>query len=265
MKLKSLFKSGLKFASENKANILTAAAIVLEAGAIIAAFKAGPKCNDILDEIEDREANGETVSKKEKAVEVGKTLVLPVGLGIASAGCAIASNRIDAKTIATLNSTIQVGQTAYAALMHETKKAVGEEKANDIQKNVTKETNKAVKAVEYANVVHSGHGTELMQETITGQYLYGCSDWIEGLVDAYNDSFIVTYHSGYQSGDGDPKDLTELYESMGLKWNLEALKQFGVNPDFELLSVDTSEAVVDPELGRAVRLIKFKGYRPDWD
>ncbi len=265
MDIKSLFKTGLKFASENKANILTAAAIVLEAGAIIAAFKAGPRCNDILDEFDDREANGETVSKKEKAVRVGKAVIVPVGLGIASAGCGIASNRISASTIATLNSTVQVGQTAYAALMNETKKTVGEEKAKEIQQNVTKETNKAVKAVEYANVVHSGHGTELMQETITGQYLYGCSDWIEGLVDAYNDSFIVTYHSGYQSGDGDPKDLTELYESMGLKWNLEALKMFGVNPDFELLSVDTSEAVVDPELGRAVRLIQFKGYRPDWD
>lgn len=263
MKLKSLFKSGMKFASENKANILTAAAIVLEAGAIITAFKAGPKCNDILDEIEKREANGETVSKKEKAVEVGKTLVLPVGLGIASAGCAIASNRVDAKTIATLNSTIQVGQTAYAALAEKTRKAVGEEKAKAIQTEETKETAAALARNDHAKVVHTGHGHQLMREMITGQFLYGSVDWVHRVVDDYNRSFIVTYNSEYESGDGEPKNLVPLYEDLKLDCDIEAVQKFGIDPNRSLLSVDTTTAeVID---GEAVICIYFSGYVTDWD
>ena len=206
-----------RIATKHDSLILTA----VNMGAVLAtayfALKEGPKAKEILDA---KRAEGASNLEKGKAVAFSckKTMM---AMAVAW-GSAILNKKITGEKIATLSEALLL----YKSLSDDTKKAteevVGKEKAEEIEKAVTR---KRVmdRPVVLSEVESTGHGQYIFREPMTGKTFRASKDYIELVVSKYSEE-LGRHFKGIH---GDPEyrsyadedfevSMTDIFSDIGL-------------------------------------------------
>lgn len=145
-KLYDLFNEMVDYCEENSPAILSGIACLGVVGTMILGVRAGKKIakkeEEVQKQIEDKEAKGEIVTKKESRIMYVKShfpeIVPVIVVGTLSITCTIASYKISAKRIAALS-------TAYALLSktHEEYKKAAQKLLGEKEKEIERERMKA--------------------------------------------------------------------------------------------------------------------------
>ena len=145
-KLYDLFNEAVDYCEENSPAILSGIACLGVVGTMILGVHAGKKIakkeEEVQKQIEDKEAKGEIVTKKESRIMYAKShfpeIVPVIIVGTLSITCTIASYKISAKRIAALS-------TAYALLSktHEEYKKAAQKLLGEKEKEIERERMKA--------------------------------------------------------------------------------------------------------------------------
>ena len=177
MKVKNIFGSMSGFIKQHDTAILTGITIVSTVGAVVLTWRARPKCEEILMQLEDDGATG-----TEKAVAVAKELVAPGILTAVAVGSALLNQKRTGDKISSLVSTIQLSQMARDEYEKSTKKLVGEEKEQEIRTEAAR-TVAEQKPVTVSEVIDTGHGKYIFREPWSGVTFRANKDWVVAVVE----------------------------------------------------------------------------------
>lgn len=117
---------------KNSPAILLVSGIAAGTGAVVLGYKAGPKVEKIVDQMEaDKEANVE-INKAQVAKDVAKAIAPTVAAGAFAVGTIIWSHKIQTNRITTLAGVLSITQAANRKLESGIKRKFGEEVLNEI-------------------------------------------------------------------------------------------------------------------------------------
>ena len=172
MILKRLMKFG-KTVIDNRRTIMTGITIVGEAYAIVKAIQKGPKCRQILDEL-----NARNATPKEKVTAIAKE-TWDIGLAFTiSSGAAIANQVVASDIIAGLATTAGTFKTAYDIQKEVTKDVAGEETAKKIDDAVA---DKKLAEIKEDEIEDTGHGNDLFYEPLSGKLFRANDDYVKSV------------------------------------------------------------------------------------
>lgn len=192
--------------------ILTGTAVLGLITTAVAAFKAAPKANDIL---EKHKIRMETAKKEEKLkirMETAKKLVpvlaKPVVLGTITIACIICSNTISSRRIATLSAAYSISETALNELNGKMTDILGEKKARSIKDAIVKDKVNKQDPPKESNIIITGDGDVLCQDMYSGRYFRSNA---EKIGQAINWASAEVRNCMYVS-------LNEFYEKIGIPY-----------------------------------------------
>lgn len=126
-KIKRKFhKAGRKIRKHSPA-ILMASGIVGFIGFGVTMYKAQPKIEEIVEEVEAKQEAGEEVDKMAVVKRTARALALPVALGVVSTAAMVWSYKIQTNRIVTLSGALAATQAAHRKLQNKIKTKLGEE------------------------------------------------------------------------------------------------------------------------------------------
>lgn len=222
-----------KKAVDNSPSILTAVGVTGAITTAVLAYRAGIKAARILAE------ESPYLEPKEKIQFTWKTLIPPIGSGIATVTCIVMANRISTKRSAALASAYAITQQAY----HEYKTKVIDKVGAPKEKKISDEIAQDRVDRDPPSVYIASNMTSLWKDLYTGRY-FDCD--METIRSAVNDINEEIFHGGYPS-------LTDFWEKIGLGRTSDS-DEFGWNTDNKL-EVYYAAAVHD---GRPVGTIEFR-------
>lgn len=149
----NVMKSVKSFTSKHGSTLCVVGVIVGIGVTIYETWQARPKVDKIMDErkkavddIQADESKSEEEKKKavngenvEAAKKVAVTVIPVVVSGVATGGLAVAGHVMDARKIANMAATIEVGDLAYRKLEKKMTEVLGEEKTEEIKEEANKE------------------------------------------------------------------------------------------------------------------------------
>ena len=126
---------GKKYAPE----ILLGAGIVGGGVTAYLAYKAAPKVEEVLDQVEEAEAEGVEVPKSVIVIDVAKKMAPAIATGVASFACLVGSYKIQANRIASVTGALGVAVREIKLIKDKYVEKYGEEKAKEFFKRTKKE------------------------------------------------------------------------------------------------------------------------------
>lgn len=230
MNFKSIFKATTGFIKAHDTQILSGIGAIATIGAVVSAFKAGPKCMDIL-----TEANEEGVGNLEKAKRVlpaaAPTLIF-TGVAISAN---LASHKISSDRISGLVSAYEIATKLHESYKSTVKEEVGEEKEGDIQQKAT--NRQAVSSKDMMNVpVATGYGNDLFYDSWTGRWFLSDVAYVRKTINELNQMLL---NENFIS-------LNEFYQSIGLD-TVEAGEELGWLLDYGLIDISFDAGLNDLE------------------
>ena len=138
--MKNIFKLIRPFLTEYKAELLISAGISSFIFANIWNIKATVTATHLVDE-KKKELNVDKLSTKELLGTVWKCYIPSAAATAVAVPCIFLGNSVNARRNAALAAAYSVAETSLEQYKHETAKAVGEEKAKEIEKNAQTSTN----------------------------------------------------------------------------------------------------------------------------
>ena len=173
----NLLKGGKTFVNNHGSTMCVVGVVIGLGITIYETWKARPKVDKIMDEYKkavDDIQSDETKTEEEKKkaingekVEVAKKVTITVTpivvSGVATSGLAVAGRVMDARKMANMAATIEVGDLAYRKLDAKLAEVLGEEKAEEVKKEINEETarealEKAVGPDGELSVIEQGKG-----------------------------------------------------------------------------------------------------------
>ena len=143
---------------KNDRTILTGITVVSGVTAVIFTWRARPRCEEILDRL-----NEEGASNAEKAKEI-LPVIAPAAVSIfAFVTSALLNHKRTGDTITTLASALQIGQTVHEEYVKSTEKVVGTEKAEEIATDAARTVAES-RPVIVDRVVDTGNGKFIFRE-----------------------------------------------------------------------------------------------------
>lgn len=125
-KIKRTGHKVVKSVKKHSPAILLVGGIIGFAGAAYKAYKAAPKVEMIVAEMEEAKASGTELEKVEVFKALGTALAPAIGLGILSAVSVVWSYKIQYNRLLTLSSVLASTQAAHKALEHRIKNKLGQ-------------------------------------------------------------------------------------------------------------------------------------------
>lgn len=186
---KGLLNKALQGARKHKPEILIGTGIVGMVTSTCMAVKATPKA---LELIEDKKSDlGVTSLTKKETVEAAWKMYIPSALlGTLSVGCIIAGTTSSIKRTSAVATAYAISENTIKAYQEKIVEACGEEKANEIKREVTKEAVRQrpviVEDSESLYVTSTGEGNTLFYESLTGRYFRSSTNAVERAVNAVN-------------------------------------------------------------------------------
>ena len=174
MKLKDLFNVVKEGVKKNDSAICAAVGIAGLVSAVIFAFRAAPKCKQILETME-----GE--SNLEKAKEIAP-VVAPVAV---AAGVGIAADLVLLKKNTKLTEAVSAGTAVAGTLTNiiketekQERKLLGDEKADEIQEEVKKAVGGKPTSISDGEVYDTGKGKFIFYEPLSGAKIRASKSYI---------------------------------------------------------------------------------------
>lgn len=112
--------------------ILLATGIAAGTGAVVLGYKAGPKVEKIVDNMEADKENGIDVDKKKVALDVAKAVAPTVAAGAFAVGTIVWSHRIQTNRLTAVAGLLSITQAANRKLENGIRRKFGEEVLNEI-------------------------------------------------------------------------------------------------------------------------------------
>lgn len=216
MNLKVLLVKGARFVLSQDRTILTGCAVAGTIVAVASAWKARPKCEEILEQL-----NEDGASNLEKAKALAPVLAPVVLSTAASVGCALLSHRRATQKIGALISAYSTAKTAMDIRKEVEKELLPPEQVQEIDNQA------ALRAIEQTPVdrIHdTGHGEYLFYEPMTGAVFKSDPNYIKLQVKNAAEP-LMRAHCGHMLLDEDVQvSMNDLFEALG--WD-DAKGMFG--------------------------------------
>lgn len=155
MEISKYFVKGVGFVKKHSPLILTGLGITGVGATAYFAYKAKPKVDQALTDIEGAKAAGIEVPKYIVAYEIGKAVILPVTTGILSAGCFIWSYKIQKNRITVLAGAVSTLTAEKIATKQKLEEKLGKEEAeefyNTVKEKIKKTNSKGKETEEEVN------------------------------------------------------------------------------------------------------------------
>lgn len=171
MNIKKLVTAGAKFIKSHDRSILTGLSIAGTVSAVIFAWKARPKCEKVLKELEAEGADN--LEKAKRLAPILAPTAIATGVSVV---CDIAAFKVADDMIGVLTNAYTATCTANEMRKVAEKEIVGEDKAEEIEKTVAKKT---VESIPDEEIETTGHGDVIFIEPNTGKVLKSSKDYIE--------------------------------------------------------------------------------------
>lgn len=191
--------------------ILTVLGIVGVVGTVVMAVKATPKCEQILEDAEERlrkETKDEkaTLNKKETAKCFVKAYWPVAAMGAVSVACFIASNYVSGKREAVMATALGVSEAALHRFQETTLETVGKNTMDEIRSKVADKQLKDNPITESTEVHIAPKGDTLCFDAYSGRYFKSDLESIRRSVNDLNEMMLT----------GDFISLNDFYYEIGL-------------------------------------------------
>lgn len=177
-----VLKTGIKLSKKNSnvlLTILAVAGILITSEELVrATVKAVKLC----------ESKG-VKNGKEVIRTVWKLYIPAVGFLILTTVAVVGNARINAKRLATVTGLYTMSQADLRALKDKTKDVIGPKKAEKMEEELVKDKMNKSEIPPDDQIVRTGHGDELMQEYMTGQWMYCSPDYVDLVYERLNQRF----------------------------------------------------------------------------
>lgn len=210
----------VKWLASHSEIILTGVSIGGTVAAVYFALKDGPKCNKILEELNEEEA-----SNVEKAKAVGKTMYRTGIAAAVSIGASLLNHKFTMSKIHTLADGYLVMQHFNKEREEAEERVLGPDKKKDIDSAVA---GKHLRhdSIEGSKVIATGHGNGLFYDAWSGRYFLSDVNYIKKVVNDKN----------YQLRNDMFISLNEFYNELGLP-RIDAGNEMGWNIDYGQIDV----------------------------
>lgn len=222
----------LGFVKDHSPELLISAGVVGMASSTVLAVQATPRALQLMED-KKSEMGVTYLTKKEIVETTWKSYMPAAGLGVVSAACIILGTTKNIKRNTALATVYALSENTLREYQKKTIEVVGEEKAEEIKREVSK--SRLRDDVEETNdngdyITFTGNGDTLMYDTLSGRYFKSSTNAIDRAVnlinkhllnehmmtvnDFYNEIGIPTIGAGCVIGWKSEKEMMELrYES----------------------------------------------------
>lgn len=237
--LKRIYHEVAEEVREKSPRILAGGAIVGLGASVYFAWKARPKCDEILaerkkrlEEVRAEYSDPDEVKKETARVNIdtaGKMVgtLAPVVVSVGLTGASIiAADRINYRRLVAATTMYDISNEALMMYKKKMKDVVGEEKAEEVKKKVTDEI-MAENPVNDRTIIDTGKGDLIYMDVYTGRYFRSSKVAIESAVNDINYQLV-----------GDMfVSLNEFFDRIGLP-GVKLGDQFGFDVNKGMLHVD---------------------------
>lgn len=195
----------IKYAlSKNSPTILTGIGVAGVISTTGSAIRDTPQALDLIEQA--NKNNKKKLTKFETVKLVAPCYIPTIIMGTITIACIIGSNSINGKRNAALATIYSISEAAMKEYQAKVVETIGAKKERQIKDEITKDL-VANNPVEEDSIIHTGRGTTLCYDSISGRYFRSNIENIRKAVNDLNRSFL----------DGDMYiSLNELYYSIGL-------------------------------------------------
>lgn len=169
MKIRSMISVASKFVKSHDRTILTGISIAGTVSAVIFAWRARPKCEAVLKELE----GADNLTKAKRLAPILAPTIVATGVAI---GADIAVFKAAGEQIGAITNAYTALQAGNDIRKIAEKEVVGEEKVEAINKVQAK---KIVEKIPDEEIERTGHGDVIFLEPNTGKVLQSCKDFLE--------------------------------------------------------------------------------------
>lgn len=236
------------FTARNSPTILTATGVVGVVATGVLAVQAGIRVNEILNEVEYKEAR--ELDLKEKLQATWAEYIPPVGVGGVTIAAIIMSNRIGSRRAAAMAAAYTISERAFVEYRDKARELLGDKKEQRIRDEVAQDVINRGGDVPSSLVIIEGTDV-LCYDALSGRYFKGS---MEMLKKAQNDLNYKMIANDYAS-------LTDFYNLIGLE-STDLSDNIGWNID-EPLELEFSSVVSPdqkPALSFSFRGQPFRGF-----
>ena len=183
--LKTVFSIIKKFTKKNSPAVLSGVAMVGVVATAIAAYKAAPVAQKIVEEKKkeldltkpsDKSAKRAVV--KEAVKEIVPVMAPPVLMGTVTIGCIFGSHSVSNRRIAALSAAYSISQNSLKDLTAKMNEMLGVKKTQSIKDAVTKDHLRSTPPPKEEQIIVTGDGTCLCKDMYSGRYFYSNADRI---------------------------------------------------------------------------------------
>lgn len=194
--------------TQHGTKILTGLTILGTLAAVAFAWKARPKCEDVLDELNEKGADN-----LEKAKAIAPIIAPTVGATAIAVGASIMNHKVNSEKLAALASTLSIIKSAHDEYEKATRKEVGEE-AEDRIRNAAINNLANTKPVDLTKVVDTGKGNVIFKEVLTGKLFRASKAFVEEVQARLNNDLA---RAKIEGDDEFEITLNDFYEQFNLE------------------------------------------------
>lgn len=254
-----------KFIKANLPTILTGVSVASTVGAVYFTYKAAPKISAVIAD--------DSLTKRQKFLGVCKAGAIPIALTVISGGTSIGAQAINAHRLAVsaeqltaATATAAIATKELKELSEKTKEVVGEEKFEEIKKEIVEDhikqgSGEVVEPVRVTNVEHistPGGGNTLWYDDRHDRWFRTSPSNV--------DAAIKKFNAGLNSYDF--SSLSELYCNLGLTAPPSddhiGYTSYANREGINLASFDPTEYPETGEIARVFAIEQVPEIDPDW-
>lgn len=169
---------GINWTKSNSPALLTGAGLGLGGLTVYLTYKARPKVEKIVEEVEEVRAAGVQLNRVQVGKDLTKALALPVTTGVMAAGAFVWSYNIQNKRIVGLSGALAATQAAKVRLERKIKEKIGEE-----------EYQKMVLTDEVSNTHTDENGEDILTvKDVKADYDMMHGDWMSNSSESFRDA-----------------------------------------------------------------------------
>lgn len=209
MTKKSIFSKILKATKEHGPELMIGAGIASMITSTILAVRATPKA---LERLEDKKADlGVTYLTKKETVQAGiKPYIPSIITGAIGVTCIIGGTTKNLKKQSALAAVYAISENTLKEYKREVTKTLGEEKAREIEKKITKghinERPVILDCDDSQYVENTGNGQTLFYDSLSGRYFRSSTNAVDRAINAVNKSLMTDMYIS----------VNELYNEIGI-------------------------------------------------
>lgn len=159
--------------SHHGTKILTGLTIIGTIGAVILTWRARPKCEEVLNDLNEKGADN--LEKAKAVAPIVAPAMAATGLAV---GAAIINHKVNGEKLAAVASTLSIIKTAHEEYEKATRNEVGEETAERIR-NAAIDGYVGSKPIDLTKVVDTGRGSVIFKEALTGKVFRASKAYVE--------------------------------------------------------------------------------------